>query len=87
MGRGASEDAPPGRCAITTPMVFAYSSKRFDKRNGPVGTVTQRPIPAWVRHHVHAHPSPRLLLFCLGRVCKLSASLGSRRARSLVFLN
>jgi transposase len=39
--------------------------KRFDKSSGPLGTVTQRPIPAWVRHHVHAHPGPRLLLFCL----------------------
>ena len=31
----------------------------------PVGRVTPRPIPAWARHQVHAHPGPNLLLFCL----------------------
>jgi hypothetical protein len=82
-GRNQSSIASAGNTCTTGPAIIgsaltsaqvripddycASYFKRFDKRSGPVGMVTPRPIPAWARHHGHGHPHPRLVLFCFVR--------------------
>jgi hypothetical protein len=58
--------------------------KRIDKSHGPVGRVTQRPLPAWVRLHVHAHPSPGLLLLCFGAAGRMQVRTARRRLANCV---